>query len=412
MASEEIPPGPGERNRIEWFTVRYRTLALAGLAALALAALAWVVLSPRKAPPAPATSRVETGARFSTFDGSVQVKRAGRLEWQDATKAMVLRQNDLVRTGPGGTAEIRFEDGSVFSVRPDSLITIAESTQNPLSREQTVSLSIESGEANFQTPARGVPGSTTITTPTVRTTAQRETAGSIAVETSGATGLRIFKGSGDVQTRSGQHVPLGPNEGVKVDAAGSAGAKVALPAVPQLNSPNDRSELLFTDVLQGLTMLTWTSVPGAASYRVVVDYSPSFARPLYDRRIQRPTQMELRGLETGDYFWRVAAYDAAGTEGAFSDVWRFTIGKTAAAAATPPPLSLETLEIKGNVLHVKGRSEAGATLTVNGEKLEVQADGSFEEYLTFEGGATAILVRATSARGGTAELRRRAVVVH
>lgn len=411
MPSEEKEPRPRGRDRIEWFTVRYRTLVLAAVAAIALGGLAWVLLAPTSPPPAATTARVETGARFSLIEGSVQVKRAGRLEWQDATKAMVLRQNDLVRTGPGATAEIRFEDTSVFTVRPDSLITIAESTQNPLSREQTVSLTIESGEANFQTPARGVPGSTTITTPTVRTTAQRETAGNIQVETSGATGLRIFKGQGEVQTRSGQRVAIGTNEGLRVDAAGAAGAKVALPGVPQLNSPNDRSELLFADVNQGLTLLTWMSVPGAATYRVVVDYSPSFARPLYDRRGHRPTQMEMRGLETGDYFWRVAASDGGGAEGGFSEVWRFTIGKTA-AAATPPPLSLEALEIKGNVLHVRGRTEAGASVTVNGERLDVQADGTFDEFLTFEGGATAILVRATSARGGTAELRRRAVVVN
>jgi hypothetical protein len=122
------------------------------------------------------------------------VKRAGTLEWIPATPAVVLRQNDLVRTGAGAAAEIRFVDGTAFSVRPDSLITIEESSQNPLSRQQRVALSIQSGEANFQTAARDVPGSTTISTPTVRTTAERETAGNIQVVDSGATGLRIFRG--------------------------------------------------------------------------------------------------------------------------------------------------------------------------------------------------------------------------
>jgi hypothetical protein len=412
MASDENQPRPGGRDRIVWFTVRYRTLALAAVAAIALAVLGWVLFAPRTPPQPPPATRIETGARFTIIEGSVQVKRAGRLEWLDATKAMVLRQNDLVRTGPGGAAEIRFEDGSIFSVRPDSLITLAESSQNPLSREQRVALSIESGEANFQTPARGVPGSTTISTPTVRTTAERDTAGNIQVEQTGATGLRIFKGTGQVQTRTGQRVSLGSNEGVRVDSAGAAGAKVALPVVPQLNAPPDRSELLFPDLNQGLTMLTWTAVPGAEAYRVVVDFSPSFARPLYDRRGQRGTQMELRALEAGSYFWKVSALDAGGAEGGFSELWRFSIGRTAAAAATPPPLAVETLEIKGNVLHVRGRTEPGSALTVNGERLDVQADGSFDEFLTFEGGATAILVRATSARGGVAEMRRRAVVVN
>ena len=56
----------------------------------------------------------------------------------------------------------------------------------------------------------------------------------------------------------------------------------------------------------------------------------------------------------------------------------------------PPPLVFETAELKGNVLHVSGRTEPGATLTLNGERLEVQADGTFNEFLTFTGspGAT------------------------
>ncbi len=412
MASDEKHPRRGGDDRIEWVTVRYRTLGLGVLAALALAGLGWVLFAP-KAPPAPppAATTVETGARFTTIEGSVQVKRAGRLEWIDATTAMVLRQNDLIRTGPGGAAEIRFDDGSIFSVRPDSLITLAESTQNPLSREQRINLSIESGEANFQTPARGVPGSTTITTPTVRTTADRETAGNIQVQSGGATDLRIFRGAGAVETRGGQKIPLGSNEGVKVDQSGTASAKVSLPVVPMLTGPTDRSEILFPDLRQGLTMLTWTGVTGASAYRVMVDFSPAFARPLYDRRAQRGTQMELRGLEAGAYYWKVAGIDSSGVEGNFSELWRFTIGQTA-AAATPPALSVDTLEIKGNLLHVRGRTDPGAALTVNGEKLDVDAGGAFDEFLTFEGGATAILVRATNARGGVAELRRRAVVVN
>jgi hypothetical protein len=409
MAPENNHSPRGD-NRIEWVTIRYRTIAFAALAALGLAALAWVLFAPRT-PPAPAPATVETVARFTTIEGSVQVKRAGRLEWVDATTAMVLRQNDLIRTGPGGAAEIKFADGSIFSVRPDSLITLAESSQNPLSREQRINLSIESGEANFQTPSRGIPGSTTITTPTVRTTAERDTAGNIQVASGGATDFRIFRGAGAVETRSGQKIPLASNEGVTVDQKGTASAKVSLPVVPQLTGPTDRSEILFPDVRQGLTMLTWTGVPGADAYRVMLDYSPAFARPLYDRRGLRGSQMELRGLDAGGYFWKVSAIDAAGVEGGFSELWRFTIGQTA-AAASPPPLAVETLEIKGNVLHVRGRTEPGATLTVNGERLDLDSSGAFDEFLTFEGGATAILVRSTSARGGTAELRRRAVVVN
>ena len=410
MAPDERKPQRGGDDRIEWFTVSYRSLAIAGLVVLVAAGLGWYVYGRSTPPTAPPASEVETGVRFASLEGSVQVKHPGTLEWKPATPAMMLRQNDLVKTGSGGAAEIRFADGTVFAVRPDSLITIEESTQNPISRQQRNALSIQSGEANFQTASRGVPGSTTISTPTVRTTAERDTAGNIQVANSGATGVRIFRGAGQAQTRSGQKIALVTNEGVKVDAGGAAGQKIALPTVPQLTAPSNLAEIAYPDLSQGITLLLWGAVEGSSGYRVMVDFTPTFARPLYDRQGHRPTQMELRGLEAGSYYWKVAAIDASGVEGSFSPPWRFTLSK--APAGEPPPLSVESLELKGNVLHVRGRTEAGATLLLNGERLEVLPDGSFNEFLTFADGAASVLLRSTGTKGGVAELRRRVTAVN
>jgi hypothetical protein len=412
MTSGEKQPPRRSGDRIEWFTVSYRTLVLAGGALVLAAALAWLLLE-RRSPAPPAAESVETGARFAQIDGRVEVKRAGTLEWLRATPAVVLRQNDLIRTGSGATAEIRFADGTLFNVRPDSLITVEESTQNPVSRQQRVALSIQSGEANFQTAARNVPGSTTISTPTVRTTPERDTTGSIQVAESGATGLRIFRGQGAAETRTGQRIALGANQGVKIDPAGAAGPTMALPSIPQLSAPPNQAEVAYPDLAQGVTLLVWNAVPRAAAYRVMVDFSPTFARPLFDRQSVPATQLAMRGLDAGTYYWKVAAIDPSGSEGSFSDLWRFGLSRTPEAAAPPPPLSVEAVELRGNVLHVRGRTEPGAILTLNGERLEVQADGSFSEFLTFGGGEPAsVLLRATGVRGGAAELRRRVTVVN
>ena len=401
-------------DRIEWFTVSYRTLALAAVALVLLGLAVWLVYGQKTPPPPPQPTSVATGSRFERIVGSVQVKRAGTLEWIPATKAVVLRQNDLVRTGSGSTAEIKFADGFLFNVRPDSLITIEESSQNPLSRQQNVKLSIQSGEANFLTAASNVPGSTTtISTPTVRTTPDRETAGSIQVAENGATGLRIFRGQSGAETKDGQRIALGSNQGVNVDAGGKAGATVNLPSVPVLTAPPNQTEVAYPDLQQGVTLLVWNSVPGATGYRVLVDFSPAFARPLYDRQSVRATQLELRALEAGSYYWKVAAVDTAGSEGGFSDLWRFALSKAAQSAAAPPPLVIDTAELRDNILHLRGRTEAGTNLTVNGERLEVQPDGSFSEFVTFDGGATAtVVVKATNPRGGVAEQRRRVTVAN
>mgnify|MGYP001032695972 CR=1 FL=1 len=406
MASDEKQPPRGSGDRIEWFTVSYRTLALAGGALVVAGALGWLVFGPKAPPPPPPATSVELGARIAPFDGAVHVKSAGTLQWKAATLAVVLRQNDLVRTGSGATAEIVFADGMKINVRPDTLITIVESSQNPVSRQQRTALAVQSGEANFQTAARA--GDTTISTPTLRTTASRDTAGNIQVAESGETGLRIFKGQGEAETRSGQKVRLVANQGVTVDPAGTAGPTVDLPTVPLLTAPPNRADIAYEDLPGSVTLLVWNAVPGATGYRVMVDYSPTFARPLYDRQDHRPTQLEVRGLDAGSYYWKVAALDGRGSEGSFSDAWRFTLAAAPTSTGPPPPLVFEAAELKGNVLHVSGRTEPGATLTLNGERLDVQADGTFNEFLTFTGNAGAtVVLRATTRKGGTVEDRRR-----
>jgi hypothetical protein len=413
MAPDEKQPQRQSGDRIEWFTVSYRTVLLASFA-IVLAGAAWFLLVRSPPPPPLPPTSVETGAKFERIEGNVQVKRAGTLEWSTATKAVILKQNDLVKTGASSTAEIHLMDGSVFNVRPDSLITIVESSQNPLSRQQRVALSIQSGEANFTTAANNVPGSTTtISTPTVRTTPDRETAGSIQVADSGATGLRIFQGRSEAQTTGGQRIALASNQGVKIDAGGKAGATMNLPTKPMLTAPPNQTEVAYPDLQQGVTLLVWNSVPGATSYRVLVDFSPAFARPLYDRTGVRATQLELRALEAGSYYWKVAALDTAGSEGSFSEQWRFALSKSAQSTAAPPPLVIDTAEIRGNMLHVQGRTEAGSVLVMNGDRLEVQPDGTFNEFVAFDGGAGAtVVVKATSPRGGVAEQRRRVVAAN
>ncbi len=401
---------PSHHDRLEWFTVRYRTLAYAALAVIVIGALAWVLLG-RRTPQAPPQTSMPEGAHFVSIEGSVQVKRSGTLEWLGATRAMVLRQNDLVRTGSGGAADIRFADGTLFNVRPDSLVTVEESSRNPVSRQRRVALSIQTGEADFQTAERGQAGSTTISTPTVRTTVERNSAGSMLVGESGETGLRMFQGAGQVETTSGQRIRLASNEGLKVDAGGAAGPKTALPRVPQLTAPPNQADLAYPDLARGMTLLLWNPVPGAERYRVLVDYSPGFARPLFDRQGSR-SQIELRGLDAGSYYWKVSAIDDAGEEGGFSELWHFTLAKAPQTAATPPVLDVEVLELKGNVLHVRGRTEPGATLVLSGELLEVQPDGSFNEFLTFDSSSgSSVVLRSTGSKGGVAELRRRVLVV-
>jgi hypothetical protein len=406
-----------ERSKVdlvEWFTVSYRSLYIVAGVALGLGAAGgfWYYYkhSPSSSPQAETVPTTAASARFVSIEGSVQMKAAGSLRWESANKTMALNKADLVRTGSGSSAEIRFFNDAVFRVRPDSVFIIEESSEDPASKQRRAAVKIQSGEVNFQVPQRDVRGgATTISTPTVKTTAADEAEGNVNVAGGGVSTLRLFRGTMQGQTTGGDKLALAANEGMKIDAQGRAGPKVVLPGVPTLTAPPPQADISYPNPAEATTLLAWKPVPGAVAYHVLVDMTASFNRPVVDRREWKPLSMELRGLDVGGYFWQVAAVDKDGTQGSFSEPSRFVVSQGAAHGA-PPQLSWESLNPRGNAVQIKGRTEAGAVLSVNGQRIDVRSDGSFNEFLTLSSGRQEVVVRATSADGGVAELRRPVVV--
>ena len=218
-----------------------------------------------------------------------------------------------------------------------------------------------------------------------------------------------------VVIHQGQTVKLiAQGQGFRVSSEGKAAPKVTLPATPVLLSPADDTEITHRDLAQAFTELSWRAVGEAASYHLMLDYSTMFNRPLYDQRGVNATSQQFRGLEEGRYYWRVAAIGRDGAEGSFSVPARFTVTKPAPAAqGVPPPLSLDTLEVRTTILHVKGRTEPGASVVVNGQRIDVQADGSFNEFITLQKlGSQEVVIRSTGINGGVAELRRTVVAAY
>jgi len=408
-----------EDDLLDWFTISYRTLWLGLAVVVGLAgSVVYVLYFRDKAPQAQVEPELPaaTTAHFTTIEGSVKVKPVGTFEWVSADRSIVLKKSDLVRTGPGAAAEIQFFDGTVVHVRPDSLITIEETSEDPSTKARKIKWHISSGETIFQTVRKNVPGSETeVSTPTASGTVGELSNGAAKVAETGDSDFRLFAGTGHVETRTGQTYELGSSEAVKVDASGKAGAKVPLPAMPVPLAPPHQAEITYPNPNIATTLLAWKPVEGSSGYHVMVDYSPFFNRPFVDRKGLKDSSVELRGLEVGKYYWRVAALDKNGEEGASSAFARFTIASAAQSArgdGPPPPLVIESLDTRQNLVQVKGRTEPGATLTVNGERMEVQGDGTFNDWITLQKpGRQMVVIRATGLNGGVNE-RKVAVVVN
>ena len=65
-------------------------------------------------------------ARFVNLDGKVQVNKVNSVEWASADYQITLDKGDMIQTGPEGVARIAFADGTTYTVKGDTLVTVEE----------------------------------------------------------------------------------------------------------------------------------------------------------------------------------------------------------------------------------------------------------------------------------------------
>jgi hypothetical protein len=347
-------------------------------------------------------------ARFTAVEGKVKLKPNAKEVWNDARLSESLHVGDVVQTENRAGAEISFNSGSVVRVRPASVVYIGGSAE-----ASTAAWRVQSGNVNFAVGDE----TTEIVTPTARTTALQNAYGNINVSDAGDTGVKIFHGQAEIETKQGQKITLNENQAVQVDAAGKAGAKLDLPPPPVLVAPASKAVLPVVAPPGPSAHLTWKPVKNGDTYRVSMDFNVTQANLLLSAALDqagiRQTSHDLSGLEPGRYFWRVSAVNKDGLEGASSRVSFFSVVVPVApepvATPTPeagPPLVLQSVEeVAPGIVHVGGRTRPGSEVTVDGTAIKVMPDGSFSEYVR-RSGPGELVVRVTGPDGQVTEQAR------
>ena len=90
-------------------------------------------------------------AKFVNLDGKVQVKKVNSVRWVEADFRTVLDKGDLVQTGSDANARITFADGTIYTVKPDTLVTVEENTTES-NKPTSVAVSINHGQVDLRTP--------------------------------------------------------------------------------------------------------------------------------------------------------------------------------------------------------------------------------------------------------------------
>ena len=64
-------------------------------------------------------------AQFISIQGEVEFRRGDSGEWEEGRSRVALHPGDYVRTAEKGSAEIMFRDGTLYTVRPNTLFMVS-----------------------------------------------------------------------------------------------------------------------------------------------------------------------------------------------------------------------------------------------------------------------------------------------
>jgi len=404
------------RIQVYWTAVTYKTVAVY-LALLLFAVFGvsyliapdWFSSSFRRVSHAvaggdtDAAPLAQTQVRFVNLDGKVQVKKVNSVQWVDADYRTTLDKGDLVQTGSDGAARVSFADGTYYTIKPDTLVTVEENTMGR-DHPTSAAVRISTGAVDLATPSWPSPDSKAEVSVEDATASVRQNSRA-SVKSDPSTNeheITVSAGAADVQ-RGEEHVELGQWEKASFSAGGPV-SKTNVLAPPELAEPLNLQPLIVPDPRSAPIHFEWKPVPEAQFYTLRISNTAMFAKTLVERKIAG-TSADVSGLEAGDYFWSVTATDAKKRTSEASDSFKFTLvaqGKTQEML-----LEVTGTQIHGRVAEIIGRTEPGAALIVNGQPVaNIAPDGTFRHFTEgLQPGSHTIVITGQNRRGGTAILR-------
>ncbi len=311
-------PGPeqGRKVEVEWTTVAYRTIAFYAGLGLLVTGFVFYLIAPnyfttkvQSVLSALTGGMVHSGAalvatskrdaHFVNLDGDVRVKKVHSSPWIRADYNTSLESGDFVQTSANAVARIIFADGTNYVLKPDSLIVVEQSTEDPVTKATRVAVQVTSGTVDLSTGKFGVPGSTS------------KVAFEDAVASLGAASRAVVRNDpksnvhqmtvnrGEAQvTRGSTTVQLGEYDKVTFSAnqPGLVRGKVIAP--PVLVSPANMALTVTKDPRTTPVEFKWSAVPGAKAYRLEVSPSGMFSNLVVDRKV-KGTSTSVPGLMKG-----------------------------------------------------------------------------------------------------------------
>jgi hypothetical protein len=215
-----------------------------------------------------------------------------------------------------------------LTVRPNSVVTIAENTDAGGGRAARVRVAVEGGQVRVSTERQTPETSNVVETPLAGNRLAAQTAASFDVHADRAEEVRVSAGGvtrgspggGATLLRAGEYVAFGPS--------GAVSKREPLLDPPVAYAPPDRAAIAAQPGGAGV-VLEWTRPLAAvpATYRVEIAASPFFVRPglVFERDRLVAPKLTVTQLQAGTYFWRVRAEAAGGQASEWCEPQKFNL---------------------------------------------------------------------------------------
>jgi hypothetical protein len=410
------------RVEVYWHTVRYRTVVLYAIVLVAIVLAAVYLVFPDVSAGvmkriSDAVGNPDNGvaakfsarqARFVNLDGKVQVKKVNSVQWENADYQITLDKGDLIQTSSEGVARIAFADGTTYTVKGDTLVTVEENNVDQ-DRATQVGVHITSGQVDLQTGTWPVAGSTAEVSFENAVASLRSNSRAAITSDPGTKEQVITVDAGSAElNRAGEHVDIGQYERAAFPTGGSI-TKSQVLAPPQLVEPLNLQPIIVADPKHDPIHFSWKPAVTAKMYDFQVGTTTMFNHIVIEKKTAA-TSVDTSGLDPGDYFWRVRAIDEKNNVSDESDSYKFSL--VTQGKEQDMVLEVDDTQLEGNVVEVIGHTEPGAALIINGaEVADIKPDGHFRYFTDpMTRGSHTIVITGQNRRGGT-RIKRVDVVI-
>ncbi len=405
---------------VYWTTITYRSLLFVVLALLLAGISITILLRPgileqvmakltSKGNDAASGVEEAAQARFINLDGTVRVKGRDSSQWVNADYRIPLEEGDIIQTGPQGIARITFIDGTTYVVKPNTLIVIEENIALK-NRTTRVAVQVTSGAVDLSTGSWEPGSSSVIRFSDAEARMGQNTRAAVTSDPKTQVNeITVAEGSALVNRRD-QSIQVGPYERASFRTPDDPLTKEQVLAPPTLLRPRNLEPIISANPRQEVVRFAWSRVAQANRYRLRLSTSPLLTSTVLDRTVQS-SSFRARGLQPGDYYWTVTAFDEKGQESQQSPQYRFSLFEQPASEELL--LVIDNVVQHGRHIEIIGRTEAGAIVTINAEPVaNVRPDGSFRHFIgpLASAGAHSITIVAQNRRGEVVT-RKKTVVV-